>query len=210
MCYQVKTDFSDVDVRKIKEFAITKVEKSFQPKLKVFPKQFLPVIVPPSRILDLYRWGLIPSWAKDIKIGDKLANARAETLIEKPSFRDSFIKRRCLVIASGFYEWDKNKHQYFIQLKTNKIFAFAGLWSDWKDEKNNIIKSCTIITCEPNDSIEKIHNRMPAILDSNDYDKWLKEKSLKELKSLLVPYKHEMIIQELPKNNSQKTFISFS
>lgn len=207
MCYQVRTDFSDIDVIKIKEFAITKVEHEFQPRLNVFPKQTIPVIIPGSRILDLYRWGLIPSWAKDIKIGNKLANARAETLIEKPSFRDSFIKRRCLVLASGFYEWDKNKHQYLIQLKSQKIFAFAGLWSHWKDEKNNIIKSCTIITCEPNKEIQKIHNRMPVILDPEDYDKWLTEKSLKELKSLLKPYKNKLIIEELQKDKIQKTLV---
>jgi len=197
MCYQVRTDFSDIDVRNIKEFAITKVEQEFQPRLNVFPRQLIPVIVPPSRILDLYRWGLIPAWAKDIKIGDKLANARAETLIEKPSFRESFLSKRCLVLASGFYEWDKKKHQYFIQLKSQKIFAFAGLWNQWKDEKNSIIKSCTIITCEPNESIGKIHNRMPAILNPQEYDKWLNSNTLKELKSLLIPYKNEIIIREL-------------
>jgi putative SOS response-associated peptidase YedK len=201
MCYQVSNDFNDVDVKNIKEFAVTRVLSEFDARGSVFPGAKLPVIVPGSRTLDLYRWGLIPHWVKDIKSvsGSKLANARAETLLEKPSFRLSFIHRRCLVLASGFYEFDSLKQKYYYEVNGQKIFAFAGLWDSWRDPDGEEIKSCTIITCEPNSTVGKVHNRMPVILHPSDYELWLTGESIVELKKLLVPYSVELFEKKLEK-----------
>ncbi|MFA5856067.1 MAG: SOS response-associated peptidase [Candidatus Pacearchaeota archaeon] len=193
MCYRVARDFSDVDVKKDKKFKVDRVLEEFLPKYNVSPSQGIPVIIPGSRILDVYRWGLIPHWAKNMNASDKLANARSESLKEKPSFRESFKKKRCLVLASGFYEWDKNKQPHYIQVKEEKIFAFAGLYEDFKDEDSKSIKSCTIITCEPNNFMKKIHDRMPVILYSKDYEKWLKGSNLEEINSLLVPFDDKLM-----------------
>lgn len=193
MCYRVSRDFTDVDVRKTKEFGVTKVLSEFLSSYNVTITQKIPVIVPGSRILDLYQWGLIPHWANDSRIGDKLANARSETLLEKPMFRDSFKKKRCLVLVSGFFEWDKNKNPYYIQVKEKKIFALAGLYDEWKDEDGKIIKTATVITCEPNSFIKKLHNRMPVILSSENYDKWLTSDDINEVQKLLKPFDDNLI-----------------
>jgi putative SOS response-associated peptidase YedK len=210
MCYQISANFTHIDVTQVKEFAVNQVLTQFQPKNSVFPKSYVPVIIPGSRILTQFRWGLIPHWAKDIKLGDKLANARAESIDEKPSFKHSFQNKRCLVLASGFYEWDKNKIQHFIQIPSQKIFAFAGLWDTWinpneKDKNKQEIKSCTIITTQPNELVGKIHNRMPVILKQEDYETWLTSTDLNKLKSLLAPYLGEMNEKPLEKITKTKT-----
>ena len=113
------------------------------------------------------RWGLIPHWAKDPKIGSRMINARAETVAEKPSFRNALRRRRCLVLADGFYEWrrdGKTKTPMRIVMRSGEPFAFAGLWETWKDPDGTVIPSCTIITTTPNDLLSPIHNRMPVIL----------------------------------------------
>lgn len=138
------------------------------------------------------RWGLIPHWAKDKSIGNKLINARAETIAEKPSFRSAFKHSRCLIIASGFYEWqrqEKGKQPFLIQPTDNLPFAFAGLWSTWNQE-GEIIDSCTIITTEANEIMQPIHGRMPVILHSDDYDLWLDctVKQPELLQPLLQPF----------------------
>lgn len=123
----------------------------------------------------LQRWGLIPSWSKDPKIGNRMINARAETIAEKPSFKSPLKRRRCLVIADGFYEWKKEgktKQPYFIHLKDDGPFAFAGLWERWK-QGDLAIESCTIITTKANELMAPLHDRMPAILSKNDFDVWL-------------------------------------
>ena len=140
------------------------------------------------------RWGLIPSWAKDLKIGYSTINARAETVDTKPSFRSAFKKRRCLVPADGFYEWqkvDSSKQSYRITLKDEGIFAFAGLWELWKGEEK--IESFTIIVTDANDFLRPIHDRMPVILEPADYDFWLdgEVQSVETLKGLLKPYSSE-------------------
>jgi putative SOS response-associated peptidase YedK len=187
MCGRMSRIFTEKDAEKQKKFMITKIMREFGPSYNVAPTQEVPVIIPGSRILDLYKWGLIPFWAKDKKIGSKLINARSESLEEKPSFREAFKKRRCLVLASGFYEWDSGKKPHHIQVKNEKILAFAGLWDEWKDkESGEKIKSCTIITCEPNSFMKKIHKRMPVILMEEDYSAWLSDKSgFDDLKHLL-------------------------
>jgi putative SOS response-associated peptidase YedK len=128
--------------------------------------------------LEKFHWGLVPFWAKDISIGNQLINARAETVATKPSFRDAFKKRRCLILADGFYEWQGKKGQkqpMFLTLQDGNPFAFAGLWETWnkKDDVDSIYKSCTIITTEASGSVRKIHHRMPVILKPKVYETWL-------------------------------------
>ncbi len=170
-----------------------------QPRYNIAPTQ--PVAVIPNREprkLDHFVWGLIPSWAKDPKMGSRMINARAEGVAEKPSFRAAFRRRRCLIPATGFYEWQKNPGQksktpMYIQLKSGSPFAFAGLWEDWRSPDGSQVLSCTIITTEPNSFMAPIHNRMPVILPPDAYDTWLAigEVERGALQSLLKPYPAE-------------------
>jgi putative SOS response-associated peptidase YedK len=127
--------------------------------------------------LDKFHWGLVPFWAKDPSIGNRMINARAETIAEKPSFRNAFKKRRCLIIADGFYEWQGPKGQkqpMFITLCDKKPFAFAGLWETWsKEDPETLYKSCTIITTEACEAVREIHHRMPVIIKPEAYKFWL-------------------------------------
>jgi len=148
--------------------------------------------------LEALRWGLIPSWAKDETIGNKMINARAETLAEKPSFKRLLRSKRCLVVADGFYEWRKEagskaKTPMYITMKIGQPFAFAGLWDLWNSPDGQQVRSCTIITTQPNTLMESIHDRMPVILSPDASEQWL-ETSLHDehaLTSLLVPYPAE-------------------
>ncbi len=129
-----------------------------------------------SRELAMLRWGLIPFWAKDPAIGSKLINARSETAAEKPAFRAAFRKRRCLVLADGFYEWQKQdgvKQPFYIRLRGGQPYAFAGLWEFWKGPDGEAVETCTLLTTQPNDLVREVHNRMPVILRPADYDLWL-------------------------------------
>ena len=146
------------------------------------------------RNVELFRWGLIPVWAKDPKIGYKTFNARAETLSEKPTFRVPFLKRRCLIPADGFYEWKEEggrKQPYLFTLKEHKPFTFAGLWEIWRDSSGSEIRSCTLITTTPNDIVAQYHDRMPVILDESSRWHWLDESDPALLQSYLVPYDAE-------------------
>jgi putative SOS response-associated peptidase YedK len=166
------------------------------PRYNIAPSQKTAVIrhLPGEgfRRLDMLRWGLIPPWAKDMKIGYRLINARSETLDQKPSFRAAFKKRRCLVAADGFYEWQhygKTKQPFYIHLKKGNLFGFAGLWESWKDPDGKIIESCTIITTSANELISQIHDRMPVILRPEQYDAWLLDSSAADtLQQFLAPY----------------------
>ena len=138
-------------------------------------------------------WGLIPAWAKDPAMGAKLINARAETLAEKPSFRSAFKYRRCLIPVDGFYEWqriEKKKQPYLFGLADRQPFAFAGLWEHWQSPDGSEIESCTIITTEANSLMRSIHDRMPVILQPQDYQQWLDPavQKVDQLRSLLRPY----------------------
>ncbi len=142
---------------------------------------------------QMFRWGLIPSWAKDPKIGYRMINARSETLAEKPSFRNAYRKQRCLVPASGFYEWKKEgkaKAPFYIRMKSTKPFAFAGLWERWQNPARETIFSFAIITTAANKLLDPIHQRMPAILQPKDYEFWLDSNNQAdvELKKLLLPF----------------------
>ena len=128
--------------------------------------------------LDKFHWGLVPFWAKDISIGNRMINARAESIAEKPAFREAFKKRRCLIPADGFYEWTGQagkKQPVFITLPGQKPFAFAGLWETWqnKNKAYSIYKSCTIITTRASEAFRAVHHRMPVILKPQVYEDWL-------------------------------------
>jgi putative SOS response-associated peptidase YedK len=123
-----------------------------------------------------FRWGLIPSWAKDPSIGNRLFNARAETIAEKPSFRNAFRKKRCLIIADGFYEWQKSgrmRKPFLFSLKSGTPFGFAGLYESWEAPDRQPINTCTIITTQPNELIKSIHDRMPVIVPADQYAIWM-------------------------------------
>ncbi|GCE10954.1 SOS response-associated peptidase [Tengunoibacter tsumagoiensis] len=145
--------------------------------------------------LDFLRWGLIPSWAKEESIGSKMINARAETLAEKPSFKRLLHSKRCLIVADGFYEWSqeagsKHKTPMYITLEDQEPFAFAGLWDVWKDSTGQAVRTCTIITTEPNELMQSIHNRMPVLLPREARDAWIDPRMHDEqaLLHLLKPY----------------------
>jgi putative SOS response-associated peptidase YedK len=151
----------------------------FAPRFNIAPSQ--PVLAIPNdgrNAADFFMWGLIPSWSKDPTIGNRLINARGETVAEKPSFRGGFKYKRCLIPADGFYEWKsqpgtKIKIPHFVHMKDRKPFAFAGLWDEWQSPDGSSIRSCTIITTEPNKLMTGIHDRMPVILNQRDYAAWL-------------------------------------
>ena len=131
----------------------------------------------PKRIFNLMKWGLVPSWAKDVSFGPKAINAMSETAAEKPAFREPMRHQRCLIPADGFYEWKqgggKVKQPYKIEMADGGVFAFAGLWDQWKASDGREIKTCTILTTQANSLLKDIHHRMPVILKPGDYDLWL-------------------------------------
>lgn len=154
-------------------------EEPDAPRYNVAPTQPVTAVLDAApRTVTNVRWGLIPRWAKDAAIGNKLFNARAETLAEKPSFRDAFSKRRCVILADGFYEWssvpgEKLKQPYLIRLRSGEPFAIAGLWDRWDEPGGSEVLSCTLITTTPNELLARIHNRMPVILAPDDCRHWL-------------------------------------
>lgn len=171
----------------------------WKPRYNLAPTQTIPAIVEApethARAFKPLRWGLIPSWSKDSAIGTKLINARAETVCEKPSFRDAFKRRRCLIIADGFYEWKKQsgkKQPFHFRLASGELFAFAGLWERWHSPDGDTIETGTIITTIANDLTATVHDRMPVILQPEQYDRWLDSTpDLEALQSLLNPYPTE-------------------
>lgn len=171
-----------------------------EPRYNIAPTQNV-MVVPNNTAghVSFFRWGLIPSWAKDPAIGNRMINARAETLGEKPSFRAAYLRRRCLILADGFYEWQaiprsKTKQPMYVQLASKQPFAFAGLWELWRPDDTPIL-SCTIITTEPNALLAPIHNRMPVILPLEAYDLWLDptEQKPAALNHLLKPYPADLM-----------------
>jgi len=149
-----------------------------------------------GRELALLRWGLIPSWSKDPAIGNRLINARAETAREKPSFRNAFRRHRCLIPTNGFYEWqrqERGKQPYFVRMRDDRLFAFAGLWDRWESPDKGLIETCTILTTAANAVLAPIHDRMPVILPPAEYARWLDPGLLDtdSLGPLLVPFPAE-------------------
>lgn len=170
------------------------VEAVYGPSYNVAPSQQVLVIGlrQGARAAAMHRWGLIPGWAKDPSIGYKMINARAETVHERPAYRTPFRHRRCLIPADSLYEWKrdgKKKQPYRFLMRDEAPFAFAGLWDEWRAPDGQAIRSCTIITTEPNELIAPVHNRMPVILPPEAYDEWLDPSTEPDrLHALLVPY----------------------
>jgi putative SOS response-associated peptidase YedK len=152
-----------------------------------------------GREAALLKWGLVPSWAKDVSIGAKLINARSETITEKPSFREAFKRRRCIIPSDGFYEWQRSggrKQPYFFLMRDEHLFGFAGLWEKWRDADGHVLETCTILTTEANEVLEPVHDRMPVILHPADYELWLggDARELDLVKELLRPYPGEEMV----------------
>jgi len=190
------------DSKKLAEsFAEFEPPAALAPRYNIAPSQPIAVVANNGQNkIDFFQWGLIPSWAKDPKIGNRMINARSETLAEKPSFKTAYKRRRCLILADGFYEWRRNpqgggKTPMYIHLKSHQPFAFAGLWETWTSPEDDMILSCTIITTEPNDFMAFIHNRMPVILPREAYAQWLNpaEQKPEQLQPLLAPYPAEQM-----------------
>jgi putative SOS response-associated peptidase YedK len=160
------------------------------PRYNIAPSQEILTVVQrgSTREARFLQWGLIPSWSREAK---GIINARVETLDQKPSFKESFERRRCLILADGFYEWERNgkiSQPYYFQMKNAEPFTFAGIWDRWQSEDRSIT-SCAIITTTANELLGEIHTRMPVILRSESYDLWLSEHSrAADLKDLLIPY----------------------
>jgi putative SOS response-associated peptidase YedK len=196
MCgrFTLRTPTKDI----VKAFGLTDAP-DLKPRYNIAPTQQVAAIrLDPetgSRKLSMFRWGLVPSWADDPKISYSMINARAESVAMKPAYRSAFKKSRCLIVADGFYEWKKTgeaKQPFFIRLKDNEPFAFAGLSEHWH-RGDQVIDSATIITTEPNELMEGIHDRMPVILSPEDYDLWLEPDfhGQGKLLEMLKPYPAE-------------------
>ena len=175
MCgrFTLTTNMDDIQGR----FGFEDLDLDFQPRYNIAPTQpVLAVVNDGERRAEFLRWGLIPFWAKDLKAGYRMINAVGETAAAKPAFRAAFRKRRCLVLADGFFEWRKDgktKIPTYIFLKTRQPFAFAGLWETWRSPEGETVKSCTIVTTKPNELVAPIHNRMPVILSQETEALWL-------------------------------------
>ena len=177
------------------EFDLPEVP-SLHPRFNIAPNQPVAVVrfdpSEGSRRLDFLTWGLVPSWADDPSIGDHMINARSESVLEKPAFRYAFRLRRCLVVADGFYEWQRQdgwKRPFFVHHRDDRPFAFAGLWEHW-EKGDQPIYSCTLLTTDANEVLAPIHDRMPVIVPRSAYDLWLDlaVKDPKRLQPLLVPF----------------------
>lgn len=184
-------------------FELSEIPRILTPRFNIAPTQQAPVVrvlqEESERRLDPLRWGLIPAWASDPSIGDRMINARSESAADKPAFRTAIRCRRCLVPCTGFYEWAQpvagatrkgRKQPYYIRRRDERVFALAGLWERWKDPDGEVIDSYVILTTEPNELVRPLHNRMPVILRPADYGLWLNAEvnSLERLKALLRPY----------------------
>jgi len=178
-------------------------EPDLKPRYNIAPGQTVAAVIcdperSPHELVRL-RWGLIPSWAKDPKIGYRTINARGDTVATKPSFRAAFKRRRCLIPADGFYEWKKidakHKQPYLITREKNRPFAFAGLFEHWTSPDGSVIDSCTIITTDANEPMSAVHDRMPAILAEEDYDRWIdpSQQAAAELQELIRPAPDDLL-----------------
>jgi len=169
-----------------------------QPQYNIAPTQPVSVVrtTDSGRMISSMRWGLIPSWAKDASMAQ--INARSETILEKPAFKESFERRRCLIPADGFYEWRRSantKQPFHFGLKDESLFAFAGIWDRWKSPTGPVVESCAILTTTPNEVLRDVHDRMPAILSEQDYAVWLATPPVDShrLTDLLMPYEAELM-----------------
>lgn len=192
MCgrFVLLTDLSRI----VKSFNIQEVSSAYHTGINISPGQMIAAVIRDNmnRLAD-FKWGLVPSWAKDPAIGNKMINARAETVSEKPSFRQAFRKHRCLIVADGFYEWKKEagkKTPMRFYLKSGEPFGFAGLYETWISPDKVPINTCTIITTDANDLVRSVHDRMPVIVSKENEDLWVdpENQDQTELLSILKPY----------------------
>ncbi|MGA2111709.1 MAG: SOS response-associated peptidase [Anaerolineales bacterium] len=170
---------------------------SLSPRFNIAPTQQVAALtsLDPLR-LEMLRWGLVPSWARDPRVGARLINARAETASNKPAFRSALAKRRCLILADGFYEWEQvgikgrpARKPYHVRLSSGDPFVFAGLWESWQDPQGKELRSCTILTCQANELIARFHQRMPVILGPQAARSWMEPSQVAgDLVQLLVPF----------------------
>ena len=180
---------------------ITELPADLPPRYNIAPSQpILAVANDKPDQYDYFLWGLIPSWAKDPKIGNTMCNARGETLAVKNAFKNAYKRRRCLIPADGFYEWKlnadgKTKQPMYIRLKGGMPFALGGLWEYWADDKGNEMRSATIITTRPNTLMATMHDRMPVIIPQKQFDRWLKQGDTppQELDDLIAPYPEDQM-----------------
>jgi putative SOS response-associated peptidase YedK len=192
-------------------------EENYAPSFNIAPSQAVLAVINDgkSNRMGFLKWGLVPPWAKDAAIGHKMINARAETISEKPSFRTAFKKKRCLVIADSFFEWkrheDNSKTPMRIKLKSDDLFAMAGIWEAWKSPEGKTLYTCSVITTGPNELMKDIHDRMPVILKPDDEKIWINPtiSDANELNKLLVPFDENLMetyevssLVNSPKNNS--------
>ena len=193
MCgrYSLVTSIAELEGR----FGFDGADVTYSPSYNVAPTQGVLTVVAESeaRRAVRMRWGLIPSWAREASIGSRMINARVETVAEKPSFRTALRRRRCLVLADGFYEWQRTsagKRPMRITMASGEPFAFAGLWDTWRDPHDETVTSCTIITTRANDLLRPIHDRMPVILQRDQEDLWLDHEVQEPdvLRESLIPY----------------------
>jgi putative SOS response-associated peptidase YedK len=183
------------------EFGLPDAPQPIAPRYNIAPTQPVAIVRThphrPQRELTYAHWGLIPSWARDIKMASRMINARSETAAEKPAYRAAFKRRRCLVPATGFYEWQKTssgKQPIHFQVDDGGLFALAGLWEYWSGADGSEIESCTIMTTEPNELVRPIHNRMPVIVSPQDYELWLDpDAPLPAVQSILGPFSAELM-----------------
>lgn len=188
----------NTDPKKLaKEFKVADVP-AVEPRYNIAPTQEVLGVSesPDGREMTFYKWGLVPSWAKDASMGARLINARSETVQEKPAFRAAFKQRRCIIPADGFYEWQRTegrKQPFFFRMRDERPFGFAGLWEGWEGEGGQVINSCTILTTEANEVLRPVHDRMPVILHPDEYEVWLDTdvRKLDLIKEMLRPYPAE-------------------
>lgn len=180
------------------DLGLVEMPADYQERYNVAPTQPVAVVTDgEARKAEWMRWGLIPFWAKDPSIGSRLINARAETLDEKPAFKNAFAKRRCLVLADGFYEWQKGagpkgrSQPFLFKLVDDRPFAFAGLWEFWHSPEGEDVHTCTIITTSANEVVRPVHERMPVMLSGDAMWHWLGDGKSQELLDLLKPYNSE-------------------
>jgi putative SOS response-associated peptidase YedK len=175
-------------------FGIKQLFMDLEPRYNIAPTQSVPVVIAEDgeRKMQMYQWGLIPSWVKDLQTAKPIINARCESLAEKASFKHSFKRRRCIVPAEGFFEWKKQgkqKQPMFIRAADQSLLGFAGLWDEWRTEEGEPVRTFCIITTDANEMMSSVHDRMPAILDREAEMKWLDEsvKNPQDLMNLLHP-----------------------
>ncbi len=213
MCGRFALSVETKDVEKLQAGLVSKME--IKPRFNIAPSQDIAALLNDSpEEIRAVRWGLIPYWAKDMNIGYTMINARGETIDSKPSYKIPFRQKRCLIFATGFYEWKKSEDKkskipFFFHLLNDEIFTFAGLWSYW-DKDGEPITSCTIITAEANDTVKPIHDRMPVIIKKDQWSKWLSnDTNPDELKTLIKPFPpDEMDVYEVSPqvNNPRNDF----